>query len=245
MGTGAEAFIIPALISAAGAGVNYYNSQNTAKQQDQALANQIRMQSQIQQKANARTSQLVQNQAQQTDVPQKQASQQLFAQQLAANQPQALNPLKSVGDVSQAYQQAGADAQQGITNYGQQQGNLMGSIIAPTQQRRDNQTNLDNYGVDIGNLKTQLQGQDFLSQLKLNAIRPNPWLSALGGLATGVGGAMSGNAMTGALLSSLGGSKAAPVNPYSNYYANNSSNTPDYLQGVLANSSYPMPYGGQ
>jgi hypothetical protein len=219
MGTGAEWLPwVAAALTATGTGVSIYNQNQTAKKQDQTLANQIRMQQGLQQKANARTAQLINNQAQQTDQPQKQASQQLFTQQLAANNPQALNPLKSVGAAGQAYQASGANAAQGITGYGKSQADTLSSIIAPTQQRRDNQKNLDDYSTDIGNLRTQLQGNDFLSQLKLNAIKPNPWLGALSGIATGVGGSMAGNANYGALLAAMrqgGPSPYATTDPVS------------------------------
>lgn len=222
---GTEAVWIPLVMAALGTGVSVYNQNQTAKKQDNTLAQQIRDQQAIQQKANSRTSQLINQQSQQTDQPQKQASQAQFANQLAANQPEALNPLKSVGAVSDAYKSAGANAAQGITSYGNNQADLLSSIAAPGQQRRENQKNLDDYSTDIGNLKTQLGGQDFLSQLKLQGIRQNPYLSAASGLlGAGAGAMSSGGGNYGAMMSALAARSAKPVTGTGYDYLNDMSN---------------------
>ncbi|WP_395644184.1 hypothetical protein [Rudaea sp.] len=112
---------------------SYYNTQQTAKRQDNALASQIRQQSENQRKADARTGQMIQQQSQQTDQKEKSAG--LLANQnvLQAKAAQAQKVSQASGAVSNAYQQAGANAAQGITSYGNQQSDLLSSINAPGQ----------------------------------------------------------------------------------------------------------------
>jgi len=197
------AALIPLAISAIGTGASIYNERQTAKKQDNVLAQQIRNQSATQKQANSRTSQLINDQAKQDDTVQKAQAQQKFQQQLAANAPQATAALKVPGAVSQAYQQAGANAAQGVTSYGANQGDLLSSMFAPIQQRRDNQKNLDDYGIDISNLKHNLNSDDFLSGLKLQAIRPNPWIGAASSLAGAAAGSYGGGNSYGSLMAQL------------------------------------------
>lgn len=185
--------------SLAAAGVSAYSQHQTAKKQDNQLAAQLRHQNETEQKVAARNAQLVQQQNQQTDQPQKTAAQQQYQKALQANQQNANQPLNQVGNVSDAYKKAGSDAALGIASYGSNLGNLTASIDAPGQQRRDNQKNIDNYGLDVNQLNRGQKGQDFLDQLKLNGIHGNPYVGLLTGVASayarakmGAGGGSSG-----------------------------------------------------
>jgi len=223
---------VPLLLSAVSTGAAVYNQNQTAKKQDNVLAQQIRNQSATQQKANAKTSEFINGQAKQDDTAQKAQAQQKFQAQLAANAPQATAALKTPGAVSQAYQQAGANAAQGIAGYGSQQGDLLSSIAAPLQQRRDNQKNIDDYGIEIGNLKHQLGNDDFLSSLKLQGIRPNPWIGAAGSLAGGAAGAYGGGngSSYGELMAKL--SKSQNGQPGYAGYGYTGQDGADYLGGL-------------
>lgn len=173
-----------------------------AKQQDNQVAEQLRQQYATKQKVAARTAALIQQQQGMTDKPQETAAAKQYQTALQNNQQQAVQPLQMAGNVSQAYKKAGADAAQGISTYGTNLGNLTAAIDAPTQERRDNQKNLDNYQLDVNTLNRNQQGQDFLDQMKLNSIHANPWVGLL---------TAAGRAYAGAKLASGNGS-----DPWSN-----------------------------
>jgi len=211
---GTEAIWIPLAMSALGAGANYYNQQQTAKKQDQTLAQQIRDQSAIQRQADARTGQMISQQARLTDQPQLQQQTAALTGQLKANQAQSVKPLQSAGAVSQAYQNAGADAAQGISNYGNTTAGLMAGMAAPTLERQANTVNIDNYANDLGALGRKLQGQNYLDTLKFQSIRQNPWIGLLGsGLQAGAG-VYSGSSGSANFLAALKAAQAAKSGSY-------------------------------
>lgn len=179
--------LIPAALSLLSGGMSYYNTRQTAKKQDNALASQIQHQRQVQQEADARTRSLIQQQGQRNDSAEKAKGMAANTGVLAANQQQAMNPLRTQGAVSQAYANSGANAVQGIANYGNNQADLLSSIAAPGQERQNNIKNLDNYNSDIGLLKRKAEGQNYLDQLKFQSIHRNPWLDFGASMASGLG----------------------------------------------------------
>lgn len=195
--------------------VGGYEQHQVAKKQDNQLAAQLRQQYATKQKAAQRTSQLIQNQAGQTDKPQETAAAKQYQTALSANQTQAQAPLATVGAVSDAYKKAGSDAALGISNYGTQRGNLTAAIDAPGQQRQDNRKNLDDYQLDLNNLNRGQQGQDFLSSLKLNSIRANPWIGLLTSAGRAYAGAKLGSANSGSAFSGANAGGSAGFDPWS------------------------------
>lgn len=157
------------------------------KKQDQVLAQQLAQQRASEQKVAQRTQQFIQGQQQQTAQPEETAAKKSYDTALAANQHVAQQPLQMVGNVSDAYKKAGSDAALGISDFGSQRAGLTAAIDAPTQQRIDNQRNINNFGIDVNQINRAQKSQDYLDQLKLNSIHANPWL----GLLTGVGSAFA------------------------------------------------------
>ncbi|MBS1938158.1 MAG: hypothetical protein JSS84_10165, partial [Bacteroidetes bacterium] len=96
------------------------------------------------------------------------------------------------GAVSNAYQQAGANAAQGITSYGNQQSDLLSSINAPGQQRANNRVNIDSYAQDLGQIARKSKGDDFLAQIRQGGIRRNPYLDLASSLLGGASRAYRG-----------------------------------------------------
>jgi len=237
---GSEAIWVPLALSALGAGASYYNTQQTAKKQDNALAQQIRNQQNLQHQADARTAQMIQQQGQQTDTKEKAAG--LAANQavLQANAGQAQKVFQVPGAVSQAYQTAGANAAQGITNFGNQQADLQSSINAPSQQRQNNRVNIDNYGNDLGLIARKASGQNFLDQLKLQSVRRNPWIDVGSGLLNGAAGAYGGSGGWSSLLGAASGAGSSNQYDYANQLSG--AQTPDYLSTLINSGSYG-PYG--
>jgi hypothetical protein len=192
MCTGLEGFVVPAILAAVGTAATVVNQRNVAHQQDQTLAAQIRAQGQKQQQADARTSQLINQEATSTDTQDKAKSQAAYAKQLAQHAPQATEALNAPPSASQAFAKSKQDAALGVADYGNQQADWLSSIAAPTLQRqRDVRENIDPYKTDIGLISRANAGDNFLSNMRLRNIQPNPWLSLVSGVAGGASTAMA------------------------------------------------------
>ncbi|KIQ21547.1 hypothetical protein [Xanthomonas campestris] len=114
-----------------------------------------------------------------------------YLQQVRAAQGAASNGLRQAGAVSDAYQQQSNDAALGIADYGSSVANLMARIDAPQQQRQREAIESAQLGTDLGMIGRRSANDDFLTKLKLQSVRPNPWLAAAGQTASGAAGAWS------------------------------------------------------
>ena len=212
---GSEAVWIPLVMAAVGTAASAYNTNQTAKRQDNQLAAQLRQQAAKQHEADAKTAQLIQAQAASSDADERAGSLAQYTKTLQQHQRQAVNPLQVQGAVSDAYKRAGSDAALGIANFGANQANMVSSIDAPTQQRQNDQFVMDRYKNDIDNISRFSRGDDFLADMKLRAIRRNPWIDAGASLANSYAGSSAGN-VGGSLNSSMG-------DPYSGWTSSGSS----------------------
>jgi hypothetical protein len=182
------AFVVTAVATAA----QYANQKNVERKQDSNLAAQLRAQAATRNQVSGRTQELIKQQTEQTSKPQETAAAKSYNDALNANKVQATQPLATVGSVSDAYKKQAADAAQGVSTYGTDRANNVAAIEAPTQMRRDNVRNIDQFGQDVNTLNRNQRGQDFLSNMKLNAIRPNPWVNILASGAKAYAGSMGG-----------------------------------------------------
>lgn len=209
---GTEAVWVPLVMAAVSGAATYINNRNTARRQDHELAAQLRAQGDKQREADARTAQLLTQQAQSTDAKDRTESLATYNRELAMKAPQANKLLAAPGAVSDAYQKSGSDASLGIADYGKRIADLTASIDAPQQQRmRDRREIIDPYQTDIGMIARRNAGDNFLSNLRLRNIQPNPWLS----LTAGIAGAAAGSYAKGMGAGTAGASMGAPADAYS------------------------------
>jgi hypothetical protein len=174
--------------------VGAYEQHQVAKKQDNALAAQLRQQQESESRVNQRTHAMIAAQQAQTDEPQKTAAAKAYQTALQANQAQASAPLATVGNVSEAYKKAGSDAALGISNYGKQQGDLTAAIDAPGQQRRDNQRNINDFGIDVDQINRHQRNQNSQDAMAFNAIHANPYVGLLTKVAQAYAGSRAGGA---------------------------------------------------
>lgn len=167
-----------AAIATLAAGTTYYNTQQTAKRQDNQLAASLRNQAALQREADAKTGDLIQKTAQSTEAPAKASLLGDFMRQVQASTGNATRPLNQVGNVSDAYTRSANDAALGVGQYGADRAQLLSNIDAPGLQRQGEAADLSRYGSQINAIKRDSQADQFLNQIKLGAIHPNPWLSA-------------------------------------------------------------------
>lgn len=180
---------VPLLLSTVGTGAQVYNTNKTARKQDNRLAAQLRDQASKQRKADAKTSELIQKTAKSDATDEKAQSLGDFLQRLKMAQGNANRPMQQVGAVSDEYRQDAQEAALGASNYGQRIAGLLSSIDAPGQQRVNEATDALRFGQEIDQIKRFSAGDDFLHQMKLRGIRRNPWLDAAGGIAKGAANA--------------------------------------------------------
>lgn len=188
---GTEAIWVPLAIAAVGAGTQYYNTEQTAKKQDRTLASQIERQGQDQRKIDQRTQKLLAEAQASNPEAEKASALASYVDQLQRNNAGgAIN--QGAGGFSKAYREDAADAALGLGDYGQQMAGLLSRMDAPTRQRQNEGVLFNNAATDIGLLKRNSAGQDYLDQLRLQSIRRNPWLDAAANAMVGYGTAAAG-----------------------------------------------------
>ena len=114
-----------------------------------------------------------------------------YLQQVRAAQGAASNGLRQGGAVSDAYQQQSNDAALGIADYGANAANLMARIDAPQQQRQREAIEGAQLGSDLGLIGGRAAADDFLTKLKIQGTRSNPWVGLASSLASSAGQGMS------------------------------------------------------
>lgn len=206
---GTEAIWVPLVMSAVGAGATAYAGNQAAKRQDRELANRLRAQGQKQREADAKVGQLLdQRQGSNADA-ERGSILDKFREAMTATGDNSTAGLQQVGALSQAAKDGTADAALGIGGYGDQVADLLSRIDAPQAQRQRESNENTRFGQDIAGIMRRSQGDDFLSELRLQGIRPNPWLQAAGSVLQGAAGGMAGGGGGGA----AGGAQPIPISP--------------------------------
>ena len=189
---GAE-IILPLLLTAASAGTSYVNSRNTAKAQDNAAADAIRNQSAKQRQADAKVNEEVgklQNSSSADEKSKRMADYSAMLRRNKAVQGGGLTP--AIG--SQTFRNDAAAANQQVQSDGLATADLMARMDAPGMQRQGEAFGFGQLATDIGLIKRESSGQSFIDDLRLRAIRRNPWLDLVAGGLSGAAGAFGGGA---------------------------------------------------
>lgn len=183
---------IPLIMSAVGTGASVYASQSAAKKQDRTMANQIRAQQQKQREADGKVHQLLDQREGSNADGERKSILAKFQEAMQNTNGQAGAGLNQVGALSQAAKDGTADATLGIAEYGDKSADLLSRIDAPGAQRQREENTNTRFGQEIAQIMRRSQGDDFLSQMRLQSIRPNPWLQAAGSALSGAAGGMAG-----------------------------------------------------
>lgn len=190
---GTEAVWVPLLTTALAAGATAYNTNRTAKKQDNALAAQLNRQGERQREADAKVSELITKTGASTSADEQVGALDQYMSQLRAQQGTATAGLNQQGAVSDAYKQSGADAALGINEYGSKVASLMSRMDAPALQRVNEAVEQGRIAGDIDRVKRFAGGDDYLARLKLQGIRRDPWIDLGASFAQGAGaGAANG-----------------------------------------------------
>lgn len=165
-------------IAIIGAGVNYHNTEQTKKRQDNELGRQIQQRSERQQEADKEVMDTIADRAAANGDTARSSMLDQYLSQVRGAQGAATTGLRQVGGVSDAYRQSANDAALGISNYAGDTASLMSRIDAPARQRQEESQQNAQLSTALGLIGNRSAGQDFLSNLRLQGIRRNPGLDA-------------------------------------------------------------------
>lgn len=205
-------------IAVIGAVTQQYTQHQDAKKADNQAANRIYQQAANQERADYAVNQLLTKRSTDDGSAERAAVTRSLMDQSQAAQMAASRGLNQGGAVSDAYRTSANDAALGISDYGQRAAGLMARIDAPQQQRRREALQSGNLASQLGLIGREAASDDFLAQLRLQAIRPDPWLTAAGQIAQGIGSGMA--ARGGAAPKTNAGATANFGNQASTWYQN-------------------------
>jgi len=181
----------------AAAVVDTYNTKNTARKQDNALANKERMDAFSKSLASQRVNQLVNKTKQSSPVQIKNQDLGQYLNTIRRGWQATTGGLASKGKNSSAYDQAAADAASGISNYATTRAGNIAAVQAPMQQRQQEAIDRSNAGMDLNSIAERQKMQDFLANLRISSIHRNPWLDILSSGLKAYGGAKAAGATGG------------------------------------------------
>lgn len=202
---GTEVAWVPLAMAALGAGATYVNQKQVSDRQDDILGRQIQQNASRQAEADRAVAETLRERAASSAEPDRQLAGAQYLQAVRAAQGNATQGLGQAGAVSSAYRDAANDAAMGIGDYASKTAGLMARIDAPTQQRNREALAGDDLRSRLQLIGRKASGDDFLSQLKLRLVRPNPWLAMGGSLLSGAASGMASGAGAGAAASTSGG----------------------------------------
>lgn len=206
---GTEGAWIPLVMAAVSAGTQYYNAEKTADRQDTELASRLTADAERQRRADAEVQKLIQQTAQSTPQEEIKSSLAQFTEQLRKAQGGQVSALEAPSGASDRYKKDAAAAASGVSQYGDKLSGLFSRIDAAQRQREGEAVQRADLGTVIDLIGRESQGANFLSDMRMNSIRDNPWLTALSQVTAGAASGYGGGAK-----SAPAGKQAGKVAPY-------------------------------
>ena len=184
-------------LAAASVGAQYYNTERTARRQDNALATSIANQGRKQQVADTAVNEEVRKLESSTAADERAGRLAEYMDIVAKKRGNAEAGL-TPGLGSERFQSGAAAATKATQGYAGKMADLMARIDAPGLQRQGEGFGYGKLATDLGLIGREASGQAFLDQLRLSRIKRDPWLDAASAGLSGAGGAMaSGSNATG------------------------------------------------
>lgn len=182
---------LPLVALAVGTGVQTYNARQTAKKQDQALAEGIRKQAGEQRRADQRVSEAIGQIEGSSPTDAIRAARQGYQTAIQGTEGMA-RAGQAVSGLSDEYDAASRDATRTASGNVSNIADLLSRIDAPLSQRQAEGFLASDLSTDLGVIRRRAQGQDQLARLRASQIRNNPWVDAFAGALQGYG-ASGGN----------------------------------------------------
>lgn len=214
MGTGAE-IAIPLLLAGGATAATTINADRAAGRADRIAAQGIRQQGVRQRDIDARVDQQIGEVAGSDPEMDRRASEAQFLDQLRRSRAAARGGA-GVPGASGRYGEDLITGDAAVDSTAARVADLMARTNAPMLQRERELQGFDRLRSDVGTIQNAAGGDAFLNQLRVRAVRPNPWVDALAGIAGGYGqarayGSASGRASRGLPTGGVPGSPPLPV----------------------------------
>lgn len=186
----------------AAAALTAYNSNHTAKKQDQAVSQGILARMQATREQSDAMQKTLASLRDSNAQPAVTAANQGYLKQLAAPRPGGTNNQPAtVGAMSDAYRQASGAAANDSTALADKTAGLMALTDAPGIQRQGESAQIGQLSAALGRIGISANDATNLAQLKARGITPNPWIglaaSALSAYGSGAAGAAGSAGSTG------------------------------------------------
>lgn len=193
---GAEAFWVPAAVSAIGAGTSAVAQGQALKRQDRAVARGITDRANIQRQAGDRVQEQISKVAASNPDAERKAAQDNFMS--ALRKAKMADGSMDIGGPGAASSQFATDVSGARANAAQEGAQLSSDIAridAPAFQRQREAVDVANTGVDLSLLDRNAEGLDFLTQMRAaRAGQVDPLLAGAGQLTSAFGQAYAGRA---------------------------------------------------
>lgn len=177
------------------AGASVYNSRQTIKKQDQAVAEGIRQKSRVQQRADKRIGEELNQLQRSTPEAERVGAVTQYRDALRGTEQQA-QAGQALAGLSREYDAATTAGQQRTGGYLSDVINSLSRIDAAGLQRQREGISAGNLSTDLRMLGREAEGIDFLANMRARGVRRNPYLDALSaGLSAysaGAGGSATG-----------------------------------------------------
>lgn len=173
MGAGAAAGYIAAAIAAASA----VDQNQTMRRQDADAAAGIRQNMALQQDANKKIANTIQQQAASNPANAQASQMDQYLQQLQQQQQLAQQRLARTG-LGDAYNQWAARDAGDVNDYSTKLAGLMSAVDAPSLQRQQEGYTLGDLGTELGIIGGDAAGNQYVTGQQVANQRPNPWLQA-------------------------------------------------------------------
>jgi len=183
---------LPYILAAAGTGLTAVVQDNARKKQDRALFNNLQEQGRYQREADSAINTKLHDLQNSTPEEERAQAADAFLSQLRLSRRQG-EASEAPGYGSQRYQDDKAAAGQQVVNFGNHAANVLARITAPTLQRENEGVASNRLRRNLSTIGRNAAGSDFLNQLRLKRIKPDPWAMAAGQGLTSAGMAMAAN----------------------------------------------------
>lgn len=202
---------------AASAGLGVFNQQRTAARQNRQQIEGMNQLRQRQREATQRAMQEVEATRSSTPDQARETAASQYMDAVRRGEGSVEGALPSVAQASDAFEERRGQARGQVSDYASQMADLMSRIDAPVTQRREEAFGRQRAGSDINLIRNFAQGDDFVNQLRMQAIMPNPWLSIASQLGTGYALGKAGQPQAAPAPQAAASSGAGGIGGYRNW----------------------------
>ncbi len=182
---------IPYIVMAAATAAQVANSERVARKQDQQAAEGIRRQGRLQRQADERVNQQISDLEGSSSQAARAERQAQYMDTLRRNRASLEGGL-TPGVGSDVFRHDSERALEGVHDYADRSAGLLARMDAPGMQRQDESFGYGRTATDLGMIGRESAGDRFIDELRLRAIRRNPWVDAGAQVAMGYASGMAG-----------------------------------------------------